>query len=203
MELKNNNHLLYCFLFIVSIIFLTYYIAANGYFKPSPIVNVKAENCYDSTLNVLSTDGYIPYTFTDKMGKPTGHDVELINIIANRLQKNVNFRFAEWNEAIDEVKTGKSDILLTCEFYNPNSKESELDQTICTVKDDFTVFGKEKITDYVELFSKRVGAMKNGNVSSSLMSIGLFEHCTPYNTNEEIFFYFMDVYYIFFLQLQL
>ena len=187
MELKNNNHLLYCFLFIVSIIFLTYYIAANGYFKPSPIVNVKAENCYDSTLNVLSTDGYIPYTFTDKMGKPTGHDVELINIIANRLQKNVNFRFAEWNEAIDEVKTGKSDILLTCEFYNPNSKESELDQTICTVKDDFTVFGKEKITDYVELFSKRVGAMKNGNVSSSLMSIGLFEHCTPYNTNEEIF----------------
>ena len=95
---------------------------------------------------------------------------------------NLELRLTDWNSAIKAVKNGEADILMACEFFNIHSPESELAKTICTVYDEFAVFGKKPLEKSVQLLDKRIGILKNGNVSSDLYSMGLAGKCTGYDS---------------------
>ena len=150
--------------------------------KRVPIIEFQPKNCYDTTLRVMARPYYNPYTFYDGDNKPTGHDVELINIIANELEMNLDLRLTDWNSAIKAIKNGEADVLMACEFFNMHSSESELSKTIYTVDDEFAVFGKKRISKPILLMDKRIGILKNGNVSSNLYSRWLVGKCTSYDS---------------------
>ena len=98
------------------------YFRLSGLFdKRVPVLESHPNNCYDKTLKVLARPNYNPYTFYDTNGKPTGHDVELINIIANELEMNLELRLTDWNSAIEAVKSGEADLLMACEYFNIHS----------------------------------------------------------------------------------
>ncbi|MBQ7649926.1 MAG: transporter substrate-binding domain-containing protein, partial [Victivallales bacterium] len=171
---------------------LQYFRLSGRYGKPIPVLETSPNNCYDKTLRVLARPYYNPYTFYDSDNTPTGHDVELINIIANELQMNLELRLTDWNSAIEAVKDGEADVLMACEFFNMHSPESELAKTICTVYDEFAVFGKKPLEKTVQLLDKRIGILKNGNVSSDLYSMGLAGKCTGYSSYFAAFQALMD-----------
>ena len=159
-----------------------YFRLSGRYGKPLPVLDTRPNNCYDKTLRVLARPYYNPYTFYDADGNPTGHDVELINIIANELEMNLDLRLTDWNSAIEAVKSGDADLLMACEFFNMHSPEAELAKTVYTVYDEFAVFGKKPLEKPIQLIGKRIGILKNGNVSSDLHSMGLAGKCTGYDS---------------------
>ncbi|HPO10683.1 MAG TPA: transporter substrate-binding domain-containing protein, partial [bacterium] len=42
---------------------------------------------------------YPPYSFLDEEGKPQGHDVEIMNALADKLNVQVEYRLRPWAEA--------------------------------------------------------------------------------------------------------
>lgn len=55
---------------------------------------------------------YKPFTFLDDEGKPHGYEVDIIKYIAEKYNLDVEFRFSPWTDALDNLKTGKVDVLL-------------------------------------------------------------------------------------------
>ena len=50
-----------------------------------PVVTETANNSYNKTLVVATDDNYWPYVYYDMDGQLTGHDIELITVVANEL----------------------------------------------------------------------------------------------------------------------
>ena len=48
-----------------------------------------ALNSFDRTLIVATDDDYWPYVYYDESGRLTGHDIELITVVANELKMNL------------------------------------------------------------------------------------------------------------------
>lgn len=54
-----------------------------------PVITETAINSFSKTLVVATDDNYWPYVYYDENGRLTGHDVELISIVANELNMNL------------------------------------------------------------------------------------------------------------------
>ena len=158
---------------------------ASGRFAPPPVVEITLQNTFSKTIVAVADKDYWPFTFEDKNGKPSGHDIELLYIIANRIGVNVNLKLLDWEEALAAAKNGEADIVLTCEYGDKESQESSLIMTTATEYGDFVAFGKKRIDSVDELYSKQIGLLKNDNVFMALHRQGLDGHCTYYTSNDE------------------
>ncbi len=163
-------------------LFVQYFKLSGLFDRRVPVLETQPNNCYDKTIRVLARPFYNPYTFFDSEGNPTGHDVELINIVANELKMNLDLQLTDLNSAIEAIKSGKADVLMACEFFNRHSSETELANTVYTVYDEFAVFGNKPLDKPIQLLDKKIGILKNGNVSSNLYSMGLAGKCTGYDS---------------------
>lgn len=147
-----------------------------------PELSVRAENTFDRVLTVATDDDYWPYVYYDSNGQLTGHDIELITLIANELKYNLEIRPMTWDESLEAVRSHEADAVLTCEYSGSNVVDGI--RTTAPVKsDDFVIFSKEKITSIDELYQKRIGVMGNGNAVRSVYEHGLEERCTYYESN--------------------
>lgn len=154
--------------------------------KKDPKIEVKADNSYDETLVVATDDNYWPYVYYDENGQLTGHDIELVNMVANELKMNLEIHPMTWSQSLDAVRNGEADAVLTCEYVGEKVDEGII--TTAPVKsDDFVVFSKEKINSLEELYSKKIGVMKGGNVIKSVSEHGLADNTTEYDTNRAAF----------------
>ncbi len=154
--------------------------------KNDPVISVLPENTYDKTLVVATDDDYWPYVYYDENGNLTGHDIELINIIANELNMNLVVNPMTWEESLDAVRAGDADAVLTCEYTG-----KEVDDGIMTTSpvksDDFVVFSRNNITSLDELYHLRIGVMEGGNVLRSITGHGLESACIYYESNRAAF----------------
>lgn len=151
--------------------------------KREPKIEEMANNCYDKTLVVATDDDYWPYVFYDENNELIGHDIELANIIANRLGMNIEIRPMTWNESIEAARSGEAEAVLTCEYSA--RVEDGLISTSPVKSDDFVVFSKQSIASSDELFKKRIGVMKGGNVLPSIEYTGLLSKCIMYDSNRK------------------
>lgn len=151
-----------------------------------PVLSVQAENAFDKTLVVATDDDYWPYVYYDENGSLTGHDIELVTIVANELGMNLQLLPMSWAESLEAVRSGEADAVLTCEYTG-----KEVDNGIITTSpvksDDFVVFSKKRIGSLDELYLNYIGVMKDGNVLRSVVEHGLEDRCIYYASNREAF----------------
>lgn len=156
----------------------------SGSLNNDPKITSKANNTYNSTLKVLTDEDYKPYSFFNKKGDMLGHDVELANIIANKLEMNLEIELVPWDEAIARTNSGEADLLMTCD-YSDSFDTGSLEKTSFTSYDNFTVFSKKKIDAVESLFDKKIGIMEGGNVTNDIERLDLLKNCTTYVNNRE------------------
>ena len=151
-----------------------------------PELSAKAKNTFEQTLSVATDDDYWPYVYYDENGHLTGHDIELITLVANELEMNLVLQPMSWRQSLDAVRNHTADAVLTCEYTGKDVEEGII--TTSPVKsDDFVVFSKDRISSLDELYQKRIGVMRNGNVIKSITEHGLENNCIYYAGNRDAF----------------
>lgn len=131
-----------------------------------------AGNNYKETLHVISDSDYFPFSYLDEQGNLTGHDVELITIIANKLGLNLDIKAMSWREVLEYVKSGFEGAVLSCELSDRQS-ELMLEMSDPTSYNDFVAFGRKETKSINQLFGRRIGTVKDANAYSCLMGLHL------------------------------
>ena len=147
-----------------------------GLIYNEPAVTVQADNCYDETITVAMDYDYAPFSYRSSDGTPTGHDVELINEIANRLKKNVDIRFLTYSECLAQIRSGEVDVVMSTTF------EEELDSirnSIPVVSNAWIAFSKGDVMSIADLYGKRIGIIAGAD---PLKDFGLYDACRPFPT---------------------
>ena len=181
----NNIRFYICLIAIVIVAFGCTLLVQRGTFVKDPTVEVKALNCFKDTLHVISDEDYMPYSFYDEDGRMSGHDVELVTILANRMKMNLDLKFLSWHDAIDVMREGRADILMTCDYSDTFFGISDLRKSAPISYDDFVVYSKKRMASTDELYSKQISVMRNGNVLANLRMFHLDKNCRYYNNNRD------------------
>lgn len=58
-------------------------------------------------ISVASNSGNVPFEFEDKNGKTVGFEVDLINLVAAKLNKSVEFTSMPFNALFSAVQSGR------------------------------------------------------------------------------------------------
>lgn len=184
MNAKTNKLKKLCAAMIFVVFALTLFASCQN--AGGPVVTEKAKNSFDKTLVVATDDDYWPYVYYDENGRLTGHDIELITIVANELNMNLEIHPMTWAESLDAIRGGNADAVLTCEYTGKDIGDGII-ATSPVKSDDFVVFSKKKISSVDELYGKRIGVMENGNVVKSIIEHGLEDRCIFYDSNLSAF----------------
>lgn len=186
MNVKTKKHNILRVALLVMLVVTAVILPAGCRSATEPTITEKAKNSFDKTLIVATDDNYWPYVYYDKNGQLTGHDIELVTIVANELNMNLDIHPMTWEESLDAIRNGEADAVLTCEYTGKDVDDGII--TTSPVKsDDFVVFSKEKISSIDELYGKSIGVMKNGNVIKSIVENGLEDRCLYYDSNMDAF----------------
>ncbi|MDO4432959.1 MAG: transporter substrate-binding domain-containing protein [Alysiella sp.] len=80
---------------------------------------------------IVATEGdYAPFTFTDKDGKLTGYDVEVMRAVGEKLGVKVEFRTIKWVGILPGVKSGEFDFAANQVTLTSPERQAEFDQAI-------------------------------------------------------------------------
>ncbi|NLL90156.1 MAG: GGDEF domain-containing protein [Dehalococcoidales bacterium] len=152
----------------------------------NPKIEKQPNNSYSRTLRVSGDYNYDPYTFYDSNSTPSGHDVELIYELADRMGYNVELSLMPWGEALASLKNRSADLLLTAAYSSEES--SGLLLSIPLVNDQFVAFGTAPYTKIGELYGKRLAVLEGtGCISGFLKPYRLMENTTEYASISEVF----------------
>lgn len=169
----------------VTALILLYLILQSGAYSRTPSIEVEPDNCYDETLHVATDEDYLPYSFVDDDGRETGHDVEMIALLANRMHVNLDLRFVPWNEGIRSLAEGKTDVLLNCDYFDDLGGMDGLLMTEPVSTDDFVVYSKAEIHHIDELYGRKIAVMENANCLSYTEMYRLDNNCVFMPSNAE------------------
>lgn len=165
--------------------FFSVILILSGRLDKDPVVEITADNCYQETLHVVTDQDYRPYSFSDSDGNFSGHDVELVTMLANRMHMNLDLKFMQWDEGIRTTLDDRSQVLMTCDFSDSFNGTDSLLKTDAISYDDFIVFSKRHVSSVNDLYGKRIGIMSNGNVIPLIEKLNLMQYCTAYPDNRE------------------
>ena len=189
---RRNRHTV---LFVLLFLALTLATLLSPLYLPSdgltafrePTVAIQAKNCYQDTLSVVADIDYQPYTFLDQNGNYTGHDVELVNELANRLEMNLNLKLIPWSEALESVASGKSDMILGTELVYGETARNGIVMSVPIVSDPFVAFGREKADNISVLYGKKLAIINGSGANFIIQSYQLDPYCISYPTYTEAF----------------
>ena len=182
---KKNRIINFVDIVLVIAAFVLLYLDLNGTFDKEPVVEAVPDNCYSETLYVISDEDYSPYSFYDSEGNPSGHDVELIALVANRLHMNLDLKLMDWDDAIEEVTSGRAQVLMTTDYSDTFAGTDQLIKTIPSASDNYVVYSKTPLSTVEQLFGKRLALMENGNVNSHIDMLHLSGYGIYYANNRE------------------
>lgn len=152
----------------------------GGWFAGVPEVKILADNHYERTLRVVGDIDFAPYSSVTANGSYTGHDIECINEIANRLGVNVEVQLMSWTRAVEAVKNGDADIVMGLESLS-NRNDGLMIASI--VADDlFVVYGKAPISSVNDLKQGRIATIAG---KTEVDIYGIEENAVGYDTYSE------------------
>lgn len=186
---KKRRITLVCFVIISFIMLFFIFIIdlKNEYSKPSPVVDNPPINKFQDTLLVVADEDYFPYSFYDPKGRLCGYDVELITIIANRLEMNLDLRLLTREAIFKRVNENLADVVLSCDCKSNNIDEIELLKTQAVELCEFAAFGKKPIHSFIDLHGKKIAYHNDGNVRELLGRFDLLDDCYVYASNLQAF----------------
>ena len=152
-----------------------------GMIYEEPVVSVQANNCYDETITVVMDYDYAPFSYRDDSGAPTGHDVELINEIANRFEKNVDIRLLTYSECLEQIRNGEADIVMSTTF---EEELAGISNSIPVVSNSWVAFSKGSVEHVSDLYDISIGIISGAD---PLKDFGLSGACRPFPTYTDAF----------------
>ena len=131
------------------------------------------------TIIVGGDYNYPPYSFIDKNNVPKGFDVDLIKAVAKKIDVNLKFVFTPWAEALNNLKSGKIDLLLAVLYTEDRTRFFEF--TIPYNTDYYSIFsgGKSGIHTVKDLQGKKVIMLKgDASIENFIKPLGLLKNIT-------------------------
>ncbi len=131
------------------------------------------------TIIVGGDYDYKPYTYLDNNGEARGLDVEIIKQIAKAYGFKVEFRFTEWEEALNNLKTGKVDLLLATLYTDV--RDSIFDFTIPYNEDHYDIIVRKNspIEEIGDLANKQIISLKgDASISRFIEPMALYKNTT-------------------------
>ena len=157
------------------------HLAAIGYFKPDPTVEIVPVGGRNGKLTVATDADYWPYSFMDKEGRLSGREVELAYAVANVLGMEIEIRPMKWAECLKLAGEHKVDLVLTCAEYATDCEADDLLFSIPDGADEYMVFGREPLGSLKELDDKIVPLLDHwdlyrlGTVERMVLRMGVWE----------------------------
>lgn len=191
MRLKKLNKtlvlVLACVLLILIVCVVTHLISHyRNMIKQDPKIERQPNNSYSRTLRVSADYNYDPYTFYDNNSTPSGHDVELIYELADKMHYNVELSLMPWSEALAAVKNHSADLVLTAAYFSEES--SDLLLSVPLVNDQYVAFGIAPYTRIGELYGKRLAVLEGTScISGFIKPYRLMDNTTEYTSISEVF----------------
>lgn len=173
----------YRFSLFFFLVILTMLIFRSGRFSPDPEVEVFPDNTYSETLHVVANNSNSPYSFVDENGNGQGFDVELVTLIANKLQMNLVIDFLPWDECINRITSHNADLLLSYDYASRFEGSDALVKTQPIINCDFVVYSKSPLYSLTELKDRKIAVSPDVNVMQKLNSLGLSDNCAAYPDN--------------------
>ncbi len=186
---KKRRITLVCFVVVsFAMLFFIFIIdLKNEYYKPSPVVEEPPINKFEETLLVVADEDYFPYSFYDPKGRLCGYDVELITIIANRLEMNLDLRLLTRDAIFKRVNENLADVVLSCDCKSNNIDEINLLKTQAVELCEFAAFGVKPIHSFIDLHGKKIAYHNEGNVRELLGRFDLLDDSYVYASNQQAF----------------
>jgi len=120
---------------------------------------------------------YPPYTFLNESGEPDGHDVEMIKKIADLMNWDIEIRLTPWHEALDNLKCGKADLLLTVLYTE--ERNQIFDFTIPFTIESYSVFthNRSNIKNMQDLQGKEIIVLQgDAAINRVLKPMGMIDN---------------------------
>ena len=152
-------------------------------FHIEPKVEYTAQNGYGDTLHVVTAADYKPYSFYDEHQQPSGHDVEMIAMLADRLHMTLDLQLLSWDECLAAIASGAADVVMTLDYSDSFAGTDSLLKSDPISFDEFIVFAKHRINSIGDLYGKRIAVMENGNVLAQAQMLNLMDQCVLYDDN--------------------
>ncbi|MBR6756800.1 MAG: transporter substrate-binding domain-containing protein [Peptococcaceae bacterium] len=123
---------------------------------------------YEQTIKVVSDLDYPPFSFLDANGNPAGHDVELIYAIGEKLQMNIDLELMGWDKAMDAIKTGEADVILSIAYSS--SRLDTVDYSVPISNEEYTVFGRDMAEfSLTELNKSSIAMMSSDSTAQAII----------------------------------
>lgn len=134
--------------------------ALTLFFLLSPVCSLIAGDIIDGEylpkqkIIVGGDEDYPPYTYLDEKGEPKGLDVDIIKHIAVEMNLELEFRFTQWGTAIDNLKSGKIDVILGISYST--KRKPYFDYTIPHTTEYHAIFVRKDsgIDEFIDLANK-------------------------------------------------
>ena len=151
-----------------------------------PTITFEKNNIYDETIVVVADKDFEPYSFFDENGEPTGHDVEMMYLLADALEVNVEIHLTQWSEAIQSAKNNEVDFLLGL-VYTPDELE-HFQLSIPIWNDTFLAFGRADYLGLNDLYDKKIATLNSSDITKNFLEpYKLEQNTTVYDTYGEAF----------------
>ncbi|MCF0127476.1 MAG: diguanylate cyclase [Pseudobutyrivibrio sp.] len=109
-------------------------------------------------LKVTGDDAFLPYSYENEDGTPTGCDVEIIYKVADEIGMDVYLELMPWDEAVAAVESGEYDVLLGVDNLAVYDQE-RINTTRVIAQDSFALYGKEPINTISEVRGRNLGSI--------------------------------------------
>lgn len=140
------------------------------------------------SLTVGIVKDQMPFSSIDKNSEPIGHDIDIMKILAKRMNIDLNYKVSDSDKILYMLKEGEIDLALT--IIN-NQKNRELcDFTIPVWFDSYTVFNNKnyKMNSISDLYDSKIGVLENDYaIEKFIIPMGLYDQIRTYESNHDMF----------------
>ncbi|MBR6328898.1 MAG: diguanylate cyclase [Lachnospiraceae bacterium] len=144
------------------------------------------ERTYGVKLKAVAAEDFEPYSYVNDTGSATGHDIELVNALANAMDVNIEVELMDYDDAKEAVENGAADMIVGLDMVTERQDRNIL-QTRQVADDAIVIYGRKPFSGISELrqshyamvsdeifpdmYSLRDGAEMYGSVKDALRSV--------------------------------
>jgi ABC-type amino acid transport substrate-binding protein len=162
---------------------LLMFIISLGWMNQAVALSTDSLKCGKKKIIVGGDFDYKPYTFLDSDGAARGYDVDIISTIAKQHNFDLEFQFTRWTEALENLKSGKVDVLLGV-FYT-EQRALVYDFTIPHTVESYGLFVRKQseIKELDDIFGKELIVLKgDASIEKFIKPMGLYENSVQVNS---------------------
>lgn len=126
---------------------------------------------------------YKPFTWLDDNGKAKGFDVDVMKYIAEKYNWELEFRFTQWNKALENLNKGEVDVLISILYTE--QRDTMYDFTIPYNEDYYGIFVRKnsEVKEISDLSQKQIIALEgDASVTRFINPMALFRNTTLVNS---------------------